>query len=481
MSTRGRQRWAATVLALGALTTAACARPEAKAGETGVADAVERRGGLVAGWQRGADARGEIERATASILEQPLTMEDAVRVALLNNPDLQATYEALGIAEAEFWQAGLLPNPHLFASRRTPRSGGGTNYEFELTQDVLDILVRPLRRKVAAARLEQVKMRVAKEMLDLAAGTRAAFIALQAQYQVVEARRGAADATWVPAELARRMREAGNLSRLAEAQHAAFHAESRLALARAEEEVVARRESLNRLMGLWGESTDWTVAEGLPELPGAEAELADLEGEAVAQRLDLAAARAEAEAIAHAATMTRRWRWLGGLSFGFNSERETDGEYLRGPNLEVEVPLFDRGQARIAALEAEGRRADQRLRRLAIDIRSEVREAQARVLAARRTAEYYQATVLPLHDTIVNEMQLFVGGMLESPYEMFRMKAEQIAAEEEAVRALEAYWQARIGLEQAVGGRIGGERPADVTVRTTDGAFPAQDHELHQH
>jgi cobalt-zinc-cadmium efflux system outer membrane protein len=279
--------------------------------------------------------------------------------------------------------------------------------------------------------------------------------------ETLEMRRKVAETTGAAAELARRQREAGNLSRLREAQHRALHEEAILELARAEADVVAQREALNRLMGVWGESTHWRVVnERLTRLPGEEPSLMDLESLAVGQRLDLAAARAEVDAVTRALELTRRWRFLGGLSFGYNSEREADGQYLLGPNLEIDLPLFDRKQARIQALEAQRRRADQRLRSLAIDIRSEVREARAGLLVARETARYYETAVLPTRETIVEQMQLFQSGMLESTYELLQVKREQIDSMQAAIEAREAYWQARVTLEKALGGRLDDAWPA---------------------
>jgi len=46
-----------------------------------------------------------------------------VQIALLNNKDLQATYEDLSIAQADLVQAGLLQNPVFGASLALPVAG----------------------------------------------------------------------------------------------------------------------------------------------------------------------------------------------------------------------------------------------------------------------------------------------------------------------------------------------------------------------
>ena len=45
------------------------------------------------------------------IRDRPLSVDNAVQVALLNNRGLQARFQDLGITEAEVVQAGRVPNP----------------------------------------------------------------------------------------------------------------------------------------------------------------------------------------------------------------------------------------------------------------------------------------------------------------------------------------------------------------------------------
>ena len=55
-----------------------------------------------------------------ALLEGELTTNAAVQIALLNNAALQATFEELGIAQAELVQAGLLKNPVFAGHVRFP-------------------------------------------------------------------------------------------------------------------------------------------------------------------------------------------------------------------------------------------------------------------------------------------------------------------------------------------------------------------------
>ena len=57
-------------------------------------------------WQRDDRQRESVQATVKKLLASPLSVDDAVQVALLGNPGLQATYAELGIAEADLVQAG---------------------------------------------------------------------------------------------------------------------------------------------------------------------------------------------------------------------------------------------------------------------------------------------------------------------------------------------------------------------------------------
>ena len=106
-------------------------------------------------------------------LEASLSVDDAVQVALLNNRGLQATYEDLGIAEADLVQAGRLSNPH-FAYLNT-RNGEGKKIEWALTFPIIELLTMPLRKRIETQRFEQAKLDVSARVLEVAFETRRAY------------------------------------------------------------------------------------------------------------------------------------------------------------------------------------------------------------------------------------------------------------------------------------------------------------------
>ena len=436
-----------------------CASVPKDAGFSDVQNIIEQRIGRRVHWNQGTSEDAAVVDVVRSMLQQELTIDEAVQIALLNNRSLLATYEELGIAQADLVQAGLLRNPTFGASFRFPdKTVGGhrsTNTEFSVVQDFLDLLVRPLRKKVAATQFEQTKLRVGNAVLNLAAEVRSFYYTLQADEQTLEMRRTVVQATEAAVDIATRQHDAGTLKTLDLANQQGFHDQAKLDMTRTDIQIVADRERLNRLMGIWGADTMWKLPERLPELPESEIPMEHLESIAVSQRLDLAAARQETQVIAHALSLTRRYRYFYVFDVGVDSEHDVaDDVTFTGPNLTLELPIFDRRQASISRLEAQLRQSLQRLASLAIDIRSEVREIRERLLAARNVAKYHHDSILPLRQRIVDESQLYYNGMLIGVYELLLAKQNQINAGREYIETLRDYWIARSDLERAVGGRL---------------------------
>ena len=287
--------------------------------------------------------------ALNNLLAHPLTVHSAVQIALLNNPSLQAVLEDLAISQADLIQAGLLHNPVFAAGFRIPnRSPHGTDTEFSVEQDFLDLMIIPLRRKVAAAEFEHSKLIVADRVVQLAADVKVAVFTLQAREQLLDRLRFIADANQAAAELAQRQFDAGTINELALANQQVTAAQARLDVSMADQRVNADRERLNRLLGLGSSQTGWHIDSQLPQLPAVEVEIADLEMRAIRQRLDLQAARIELASLAEAVSITRGFRYFANVQFGIDTERTPDGQRVTGPTLSLQVPIFDQGQSRVS-------------------------------------------------------------------------------------------------------------------------------------
>lgn len=445
------------VLSLLGVLLGGCANLPTEPAFEPVADAVEAR--LASRPERqGSPAEPGAERDAllASLLgEAPLSAERAVEVGVLAAPALQARFESLGIAQAELVQAGLLSNPVLGTSVRFSNDSGSVpNWHFSLVQNLLELLVRPDRVALAEGELERTRLEVADAVMALAADVEAAFYRHQGALQLEAVREAVAEAAAAGYELAQRMDDAGNLSPLELARLEATRENAAVELARSRAEVVETRLALRAAMGLADSPLAWTDVAPLAALPEVDPELPALEALALERRLDLAAERRALAQAELAGSVTRKWRWLGRAEVGVEAERESDGERLVGPNLSLELPLFDRRQAALARAGAEQRRAAWRVRALETQVRAELAAAHARLLARRALAERLGAGLLPARQRVVTEAQAEHAWMLIGVFELLAARREEIEGWRDYVDALRDYWLARAELARAAGGRL---------------------------
>lgn len=441
------------MICLFALLSSACAAIDPRPTFEGVAATVRERSGLAATWPQTSAEEDAAERAAAALLAEPLTATGAAQIALLRNRGLLAEIEELGIARADYVQATRLANPTLAAFRRTPSSGGGINVEFELVEDLLDVLVQPARKRLAAVELEAAKLRLGQTMLDLVAEAESSYFDLAAAEQSLALVTRVRDLAAAAAELARRQEAAGNLEARAVAMFEAAAAEAAIELTRAELAQSTARERLGLLLGVAGAAPSWTLADTFPELPAAEPELAPLEERALAARLDLGAARFGVDLVGRALALKRGTRFFPvGVEVGINREKELDGVRLRGPQIAITLPIFDTGAASIARLEGEKRRAERQLEELALSIRAEVRLAHGEVLGTRRMVETYREVLLPKRKAVLEQTLLSYNMMLLGVYDLLEARREETAAELAAIFAVRDYWLAKVKLARALGG-----------------------------
>lgn len=460
--------WPLSALAL--VLLGGCASFSDDGGFDAVRSAVQPHAQQDLAWPRDAAARDAVQARVEALLAQPLTADDAVQVALLNNPGLQARYHALGIAEADRVAAGRLPNPGFSIGRFT--RGSEVEWERSLHLNLMALLTLPLRADIERRRFEQMRDGLVLDVLKLVADTRRAWIVAVAAQQTAAYQRQSMDAAEASAELARRMAEAGNWSALQRARQQAFYADATLAVARAEQARLAARERLARLLGL-NASHAIRLPERLPDLPATLPALPDVEQTALDTRIDLQGARLQADALAKHLGLTRRTRLVNVLELGIENNGSNEAPQQRGVEISVELPLFDFGEARMRGAEARYRQALEQARALAVNARSEIREAYAMRQSQYAIARHLADEVVPLRKRISEETVLRYNGMLMSVFELLADARAQIASVNAAIEAQRDYWLADADFALA---QVGTPAPLDVP-RTA--AAPAESADGH--
>ena len=406
--------------------------------------------------EQSAATRAVIER----LLKRPLTADAAVQVALLNNRDLQAAYNELGIAEAAMVGASLPPNPTISLSRIA--GSGELEIERRIIGDILALATLPARAELASDRFHQAQLRAIAETLRIAVDTRRAYYRAVAARELVGFLSQAQDAAATAAQLARRLGETGALNKLDQAREQVFYADIATQVAAAQRRADSDRERLIRLLGLWGRDLDFRLAGALPPLPRGAQALPAIEVEAVRRRVDLQIARIEVAAVAKSFGLTQATRLINRLEVGGVSKttRSPDTGVVRQRGIEVEfqVPLFDFGEVRVRAAEQTYREAVNRLTQKAVNVRSEARDAYRIYRSAYDVAAHYQREVLPLRKIISDEMLLRYNAMQIDVFALLAEARQRIAANVAGIEARREFWIANTNLfAVVVGGSPAGE------------------------
>ena len=386
----------------------------------------------------------------AALLKQPLSADTAVRVALLDNGELQARFAELGVSDAERVIASRLPNPLLALARQT--QGGSVEIDRGVVFDLLSLLSLPARRDIASRRYEETRLATAAAVVELATATRKAYYDAVAAAQTTRYLGQVQEAADAAAELARNMAKVGNFSERDALREELFYAEASTQLAQARLAETATREALIRRMGLWGTQTAFTLPGRLPDLPDAPPQLGEVEASALRHRLDVQMAKAEIQGLAQSLGLTRATRFVNVLDAGYLNNSYSDQPRQTGAEVQLLLPVFDWGDARSARAEALYLQALGRTRDLAVRARSQAREAYLRLRTAYDVAAQYRRVIIPLRQRIGAENQLRYNGMLISVFELLSDARAQILAVNGAIRAQRDYWDAEADLQNALAG-----------------------------
>jgi len=368
-------------LTLALLSSHALAAP---AVDGGVADLTQLAAGKIIGLgsaavplpRPGADASAEI----GALLKAPLSAEAAVRIAVLNNPGWQASLAGAGVGISD---AALNTSP---------------------------------AKRQAQQALTQLSAQARKAWIEAVAATQSAAAMQQAQ-----------DTALAAGDLTRRMTQAGNISKLQQAQAQLALSDATVQLARAQQAAFNAREQLIVTLGLWGEQTRFELPAELPALPPQPQELPDVESRALREASDLR--------LAHS-----QWQ-------------RQQASKPRPANADA---LWD------AMGEAAAVRA------LAVSTRSQARQVYNNYRTTYDIARHYQSEVLPLHQFVNDEIVLRYNGMLLSVFDLLADTHAKALATNSAIEAQRDFWLAETDLQTLLAGA-----PVTPSAASTSSASPS--------
>jgi outer membrane protein TolC len=458
---------AATVL-LSALLLSGCATFSPDGGMTVVADAA---GQTLKKDVVSIRTEDDAQRANASVqglLRRGLTVDTAVQISLLNNRGLQASYNELALAEADFVGESLPPNPIFSISRIS--GNGALEIERQVVGDILALATLPFRSEIARQRFQKAQLRAAEETLRLAAEVRRAYYRAVAANELVGLLTDAKSTAESTAQLALKLGETGALNKLDQAREQVFYAETTAELATVRQDATSSRERLSRLLGLWDGNLDFRLPGKLPPLPRRPLSLPSIEVDAVEHRIDLQIARIELAALAKSLDLTGATRFVTLLDVAGVDRKTIDPNGTpfreRGFNVQFQIPIFDGGEVRVRQAAETYNQAFNLLTERAVNVRSEARDAYRIYRSTYDIAGHYQREVLPLRKIITDEIQLRFGSMQDDVFALLTEARQRNGSRRAAIEAKREFWLAQAELKTVVNGG-GGETPKPTRTTAT--------------
>ena len=377
-----------------------------------------------------------------------LTLSDALRLMLKNDPGIQAALSRVRIAQAEADQARLLPNPILSVAFRVPDSGGRAVVEAGIAEDLLSVLQTPGLISAADDRLRAAGAEAVLAVLDAVSSLSeryASAMALDSLCAELEERKQL-NARHIELARARLELGEGTLLDLATVDAQRLEIESEIA-----ERQLERREerlALSRLIGRPGGAANWALLAWNPPKPIRTPPRPWIEV-ALKRRPEIQAKEWQLSALG----AERRLAWfapLEGTGAGIDAEREE--EWSIGPSLSLPVPLFDFGQARRARARGAVLEASHELtgtKRLVIE---EVRRAHEAYAATLANLARVEKELVPLAERRHEQAELQFRTGETDITELLLAEQDLHQAHTRRVELQRKVSLALIRLERAVGG-----------------------------
>jgi outer membrane protein TolC len=148
--------------------------------------------------------------------------------------------------------------------------------------------------------------------------------------------------------------------------------------------------------------------------------------------------------------LTKATGFINVLHAGYANTSETGEARKNGYEIELELPLFDFGTTRVTRAESLYRQAMQRTAEVAVNARSQVREAYSAYRTSYDIAKHYREEIVPLRKKIAEENLLRYNGMLIGIFELLADARDQVASVTASVEATRDFWLAETNLRTAL-------------------------------
>lgn len=326
-----------------------------------------------------------IQTPTTIDLSKPLNSDAIATIAVIANPDLKAERARAGVANAQAFNARLLPDPTFNAGADKIFSGPDPlpNLAAALAFDLNALRTRGVRLAQAKEQENQVRLDLAWAEWQTGEKARIEAVRVLGLERAQQLTQASSNAT--ASLLDRTLRAAGRGDLTPEQVQtmrlAALDAADRLRTT--EHDLVAARHQLTSLLGL---PPDTSLSLASADPPAAPPSADKLFALAQAHRFDLQALRAgyaAQEAAVHKSILDQ----FPDLTLAINSNRDTTGNKLLGPAVDFTLPVWNRNRGGVAVERATRDALKAEYNARLFQTRADIASAVAAISVARRQRE----------------------------------------------------------------------------------------------
>lgn len=325
-------------------------------------------------------------------LQDGLSIEEAIAIALWNNPGFQVALADLGFARADLVEARMLRNPVL--SLLFPI--GPKQLEATLQWPVDTLIHRPRRVAAASLDMQAVATRLVADGLGLVAAVKRAYVATAVAARRATLSRETADLAGRIRGMADARSKSGDISEL-ESRSTRAEAVIAEATARsAEHDLELAKLRLRALAGLGSDAP----LEMTPLSDLAVQTCGDLDRllqDALAARPDVRAAELAIEAAGARAGLAKAQVWTLTATLDANGEGRQGFEL--GPGLAAEIPVLSQNQGNRARAAALLEQASRRYLAVRANVAEQLSTATARLAKAREVVALWEGEIVESLDT----------------------------------------------------------------------------------
>lgn len=379
---------------------------------------------------------------------------DATDVAILavaNNPDLKVMRDQLGVARAQSFAAGLLPDPQISLNQEYlthPIPGYTTSYAYGASEDITSLLLRSTRKAAASAQADQVNLDLLWAEWQTIAQARLLFNQVKSLREQRQ-RLAAEQAALQPVDgNVRKALQDGNLTYDAASAGLNAYADASKRLSDGTVQLHQAEHDLRLLLGLAPDAPLDLTGEPFQAAPTreqVEAALASLPQ----RRPDLLALQAGYKA--QEATLRGAIRaQFPALTLGLDRQKDNSGVPSRGITIGFTLPLFDRNRGNIAIEKATRQQLKDDYENRVLTTRNDIRQLMLDqdVLTRQRKQSLAQSARLDQARSAAESA--WRKGLLDWPTYL-AIRANALSADMDAIAARDQQSQQAIALETLLG------------------------------